>query len=244
MQVRMLGLDPHQRRRQASGQSRLDCTDLQASMQSRTTDQGVGHFIIGGKDTFGPFNGQVPGLGQADLASATVKQADLQLFLQATDMQADRRGGQAEDVGGTGEGTVASDGDQGAQGFERQTRAPIMPGSGGSSWRRSTLIESTRLRLAVGLGNPVDHHCQRDYRQPGFHALADIQGLNPRQHIFAQATGADHRGNHHHRQGHHHRLIEPGHDAGHGQWQHDPAQALPASGTQPLGGLGQGRIDL
>ncbi|MNJ54977.1 hypothetical protein D3C77_504470 [compost metagenome] len=125
VQVRMLGLYPHQRRRQTPGQGRMNGADLQSPTQARAADQGVGHVVIGRQNPFGPLHHQVPGAGQADLAPTAVEQRDLQFLLQAADVQADGRGREAEDIGGAGKGAVAGNGHQGAQSFEGHAWAPV-----------------------------------------------------------------------------------------------------------------------
>ena len=84
----------------------------------RAAGQGVGQFVVGGEDVFGPRHCQLPGLGQHHLAAAAVEQCDLEFVLEGLDVQAHGRRGEAEQVGGPGESAVAGDGHQGAQGFE------------------------------------------------------------------------------------------------------------------------------
>ena len=118
MQLGVMGLDPHQGLGQAPGQHRVDRAEAQPPAQARATGQGVGQLVIGGQDAFGAGHGQLPGLGQYHLTPAAVEQRDLQLVFEGLDVQAHRRGRQAEQVGSAGEGAMAGDGHQGAQGFE------------------------------------------------------------------------------------------------------------------------------
>jgi len=118
VQFRVVRLDPDQGLGQASRQDRVDRPQAQPATQAWAAGQGVGQFVVGAEDVFGPGNGQLPGLGQYHLAAAAVEQCDLEFVLKGLDVQAHGRRGEAEQVGGTGEGAVAGDGNQGAQGFE------------------------------------------------------------------------------------------------------------------------------
>ncbi|MNM79506.1 hypothetical protein D3C81_914390 [compost metagenome] len=118
MQLRMVRLDPHQRLGQAPRQHRVDRPQAQAAAQARAAGQGVGQFVIASQDGLGAGHRQLAGFGQRHLPAAAVEQGHLQFVFEGLDVQAHRRRGEAEQVGGTGEGAVAGDGDQGAQGFE------------------------------------------------------------------------------------------------------------------------------
>jgi len=58
---------------------------------------------------------QVPGLGELGLATTTVEEGDLQLLLKILDLQAHRRLGDEEAVGGLLEAALADDGAKDAQ---------------------------------------------------------------------------------------------------------------------------------
>ena len=97
---------------------------------------------------------------------------------------------------------------------------------------------------AISLGNAVDDHCKNHDRQTGLQAPPDVEGLDADEHVFTQATGADHRGDHDHRQRHHGGLVDPGHDARQRQRQLHAEQLLPAVGTEGVDGFHDFAVDL
>jgi len=70
---------------------------------------------------------------------------------------------------------------------------------------------------------------------PGLEARADVQPPQRRQHVEAQAAGADHRGDDHHVERQHDHLVDADHQAvARGRHQHTPC-GLPAGAADHLG---------